>query len=156
MIRSYQLQYHPGGYVVYYKLLRGLNAALPFLTFDIKGTSGGEKPKVGINDGRGHEPKIEIGEYLPSGITTSPQTVRIPLLAFTRAITDWTQLHSISFALEQALGNNQGAICIDNIRFEPDALPLSVDLFDGDNENGVGLHHGVDTAVEPAGTVTTD
>ena len=135
----------PGGYVVYFSLLRGLNiTSYRSLSFDIKGAVGGELAKVGLNDGN-VEPKIEVSEHLPKGITTNWQTVRIPIEAFTEQITDWSQMHSFSLAFEDSIGSGDGSVCIDNVRFEPDALPLALDNFnDQDYQNGVGLNHDTD------------
>jgi hypothetical protein len=60
-------------------------------------------------------------------------------------ITDWSQLHAFSLAFEEGIGSDQGTVCIDDIRFEPDALPIPVDNFnDLDNENGVERRHDTD------------
>jgi len=135
-----------GGYAVYYSLLKKLDVT-PYrsLSLQIKGASGGEKAKIGLNDGHGHEPKLEISEHLPNGITTDWQTVNTPLTAFTRVITDWSQLHSFSLAFEEGIGSGQGTVCIDDIRFKPDALPIPLDNFnDLDCQNGVGQQHDSD------------
>jgi len=135
-----------GGYVVYYSLLRELDVtAYRSLSFRVKGAVGGEKAKIGLRDGHDHEPKLEIGEHLPNGVTTTWQTVRAPLTAFTRVITDWSQMHSFSLAFEEGIGSGQGKLCIDDVRFEPHALPILLDNFnDLDDQNGVGQLHDVD------------
>ncbi len=133
-------------YAVYYSLLKKLDVT-PYrsLSFRIKGLADGEKAKVGLNDGHGHEPKLEVSEHLPNGITTDWQTVNIPLTAFTRVITDWSQMHSFSLAFEEGIGSGQGTVCLDDIRFEPAALPIPLDNFnDLDNQNGVGQLHDTD------------
>ena len=135
-----------GGYAVHYSLLKRLDVT-PYrsLSFRVRGTGGGEKVKVGLNDGHGHEPKLEITEHLTGGITTGWQTVDVPLAAFAGVITDWSQLHSFSLAFEEAIGSRQGTICIDDVRFEPDALPIPLDRFDDlDDWNGVGQRHDTD------------
>ena len=145
-----------GGYAVYYSLLKKLDVT-PYhsLSFRVKGATGGEKAKIGLNDGHGHEPKIEISEYLPNGITTDWQTINIPLTAFTRVITDWSQMHSFSLAFEEGIGSGQGTVCIDDIRFKPDALPISLDNFnDLDYQNGVGQLH--DTDVGSGASIVAD
>ena len=135
-----------GGYAVYYSLLRKLDA-MPYrsLSFRVKGASGGEKAKIGLNDGHGHEPKLEISEHLPRGITIDWQTVDVPLSAFAWTIADWSQMQGFSLAFEEGIGSGQGSVCIDDLRFKPDARHISLDNFDDlDNQNGVGHLHDTD------------
>lgn len=134
------------GWVVYYSLLKRLNAtSYHSISFDIRGLQGGEIAKFGLNDGQGHEVKLEINEYLPNGITTQWQKVTIPIDAFTNVIASTSNLHSLSLAFEDSIGSGQGTVCLDNIRFDSLGAPIHVDNFnDKDSQNGVGLNHAVD------------
>lgn len=134
-------------YLVYFTLLRNLDATTyRSLSFRIKGANGGEKLAIGLNDGQGHEPKIAISEHLPAGVTTSWQTVMLPLDAFTNEIANWDALHSLSIAFEERINSGTGTVWIDDIRFEPAADPLSLDNYnDRDTFNGIGLNHSHDT-----------
>jgi len=103
----------------------------------VRGEHGGEKVKLGVNDGLDHEPKIELGEYLLDGITTDWQTVRIPLAAFTE-VADWSQMHSFTFAFEERIGSGNGTIYIDDVQFGPKGVPVMVHNFnDMTDPNGV-------------------
>lgn len=114
------------------------------IVFRVKGASGGEKVRIGLNDGAGHEPKIEISEYLPNGITTNWQTVGIPLIAFT-SIADWSAMESFTLVAEESISSGSGTIYVDNLNFEPDGWIIQLDNFnDLNNQNGVGLLHDTD------------
>jgi hypothetical protein len=107
----------------------------------VKGDVGREKVKIGLNDGVGHEPKIELCEYLPNGITTDWQMVKIPLDAFA-SITDRSAIKSFTLIAEERIGSGSGTVHVDDVRFEPDALSIVVDNFnDTTTFNGVGGYH---------------
>ena len=114
------------------------------VVFQVKGNHGGEKLRISLNDGFGHEPKIELSEYLPNGITTGRQEIRIPLVAFI-SIVDWSAMKSFNLLAEESIGSGSGAITVDEISFKPDAWPIQLDNFnDLDNQNGLGLLHDTD------------
>jgi hypothetical protein len=114
------------------------------IVFRVKGASGGEQVRIGLNDGAGHEPKIEISEYLPRGITTNWQTVGIPLIAFT-SVTDWSAMESFTLAAEESINSGSGTIYFDDLNFEPDGWIIQLDNFnDLDNQNGLGQRHDTD------------
>jgi hypothetical protein len=109
------------------------------LSFLIKGAAGNEKVKVAVGDTLDNEPKIVIGEYLPEGITTSWQIVRIPLCAFS-SVTDWSCMDRFVVGFENNIESDLGTVYLDNIKFELiPVVPLVLDNFnDMTGENGLG------------------
>jgi RHS repeat-associated protein len=143
---SLQLYYNVsaiGGYAGYVTLLNEFDLR-PYnsVTFLIKGASGGEKAKIGLVDSSNNEHKILVSEYLPEGITTQWQEVRVPFAVFTRVV-DWSSMSKLVISFENVLGDDEGTVYIDDIRFEqsPDT-PIVVDNFnDMTGENGLaGLY----------------
>ena len=147
------LVHHDGGYVQldydvsatnsyagYYSLLKHANLTqYNAVTFNIKGSAGGEQVKVGLRDDSLKETKIGIGEYLPEGVTTSWQKVTIPLAAFTK-VTDWSSMDNFNANFENGIDSGAGTICMDDIKFEHTPfIPVVVDNFnDRTGENGLG------------------
>lgn len=114
------------------------------LVFRVRGGNGGEKLRTSLRDGLGHEPKIELSEYLPRGVTTSWQTVRIPLAAFT-SVTDWSAMDSFNLLAEESINSGSGTVYVDDVNFRPEVWPIRLDNFnDLDDQNGVGLLHDID------------
>jgi NADH dehydrogenase [ubiquinone] 1 alpha subcomplex assembly factor 1 len=114
------------------------------VVFPVRGANGGEKLRTSLNDGHGHEPKIELSEYLPNGVTADWQTVRIPLPAFA-SITDWSAMNSFNLLAEESIQSGSGTLYVDDLSFRPDAWPIRLDNYnDLDDQNGVGLLHDTD------------
>jgi hypothetical protein len=53
-----------------------------FVEFRVRGAKGGEMLAFGLKDDRWFEHKLPVADYLPGGITTEWQTVRMPLKDF--------------------------------------------------------------------------
>lgn len=105
----------------------------------VKGANGGEVAKIGLRDSSGNEPKIVLSEYLPQGITTSWQKVRIPLAVFTR-VANGSSMERFVIAFENRVSSGVGTIYLDDIKFEQiHIIPIMVDNFnDMTGENGLG------------------
>jgi RHS repeat-associated protein len=130
-------------YAGYMTLLNELDLT-PYnsVTFLVKGENGGEKAKIGLVDSTNNEHKILISEYLPEGITTQWQKVRIPFAAFTQVV-NWSTMAKLDISFENLLGSGIGTIYVDDLRFEQiPAVPIVVDNFnDMTGENGLsGLY----------------
>ena len=109
------------------------------ISFLIKGANGEEIAKIGLMDSSGNEPKIVLSEYLPQGVTTSWQKVRIPLAVFTR-VANWSSMGRFVIAFENRVSSGVGTIYLDDIKFEQiHIIPIIMDNFnDMTDENGLG------------------
>jgi hypothetical protein len=128
-----------GEYAGYYSELEQADLG-PYnsIVFRVRGGSGWERVKIGLNDGLGHEPKIELSEYLPNGVTTSWQIARMPLVAFTQ-IDDWSQMDRLTLTFEDQIESGSGTLYVDDIRFEYAFAPIMVHNFDDSTDpNGLG------------------
>ncbi len=85
------------------------------LIISIKGNTGGEKVLVGLRDSVGNEPKVNLNDYLPGGISTSWQKVAIPLMAF-KGIVGWSSIERFTLAFENKIGSGAGAIEVDDVK----------------------------------------
>jgi hypothetical protein len=128
-----------GSYVISYTLpsgewalwetyLLGLDVSdYAFLSFYIKGASGGEKANLYLADGSEQVAYVDVEAYVP--IATDWTSVRIPLQAFEGlALTDLTKIKFI-FEWEPMTGT----IFLDDLRFIADTL--LIDSFCDDDEN---------------------
>jgi hypothetical protein len=106
----------PGlGYAVWHTGLRGLDCSVcDTLSFRIRGEQGGERPNVYLDDGN-HRWGVDIEQY--TAVTTSWQTVTIPLADIAEYGVDLTHLEQIQFAFEWE--KMSGTIFLDDIRFGP-------------------------------------
>lgn len=110
------------------------------LTFDIRGEKGGEQVAIEFRDcgltGERQIPKVKVGDYLPSGITTTRQNVSIPLWAFGPEI-DWNCIENLNVLVSSHpwFNSRQGTVYIDNITVSPtaDLPPLMIDNFNDCN-----------------------
>jgi RHS repeat-associated protein len=109
------------------------------ISFIVKGANGGEIVKIGVKDSSGNEHRIVLSEYLPHGITTSWQEVKIPLAAFT-SIINWSNMEKLVITFEEHVGSSAGTIYLDDFKFEHEPIvPIVVDNFnDMTGENGLG------------------
>ena len=78
--------YKDGGWCGYYNLLAGIDVSgLNTLSFWVKGEKGGEQFDIGLSDQRMQELEIDavyagsVNSFLPKGVTTEWQEVKIPL-----------------------------------------------------------------------------
>ncbi len=107
-----------GGYVV----IVGNLSQYATLTFWIKGAKGGETFELGMNDtiSNKREDAVVIGaieRYLPGGVTTQWQQVKVPLEDFFGA--DLSRVYTIVFNFN---GDGEGAFWIDGISFDTRSL----------------------------------
>ena len=86
-------------------------SACGVLSFRIRGGKGGEKPNVYLDDGN-HRWGVDIEKY--AAVTTTWQTVTIPLADLAEYGVDLTHLEQIQFAFEWE--QMSGAIELDDIR----------------------------------------
>jgi len=110
------------------------------LRFLVRGARGGERVKVGVHEEPGREHKVSLGEYLPRGVTTSWQTVTVPLAAF-GTIVDWSRVDRLIVAFENGFGSDRGTLFLDDLRFEhlSFSVPVVIDNYnEPTGENGVG------------------
>jgi RHS repeat-associated protein len=109
------------------------------ISFIVKGANGGEIVKIGVKDSSGNEHRIVLSEYLPHGINTSWQEVKIPLAAFTN-IDNWSNMEKLVITFEEHVGSGAGTIYLDDFKFEHEPIvPIVVDNFnDMTGENGFG------------------
>jgi hypothetical protein len=151
---SYDVQ--PGDVGVgYWTKLRYTNllSQKDYLLFDIRGKQGAEEILVEVKDcglsGDAYNPRIKVSDYIKGGITTSWNTVAIPLAAFVDeqyphdAGIDWTCIDQLTFTIsgQAPLNGGQGTVYIDNIKLAPPEdhpVPVLVDhLQDCDDWNGL-------------------
>jgi len=164
----------PGGYVISYTVpsgtwgiwetdLVGLDVSdYAFLSFYVRGASGGEKVNLYLTDGGDRKPPADVEAYAPGGaIRTGWSLVRVPLRAFQGV--DLTDLAKIQFVFEWE--PMTGTIFLDDLRFI--ASSLLVDDFCDDDENNslndivsnftsASPYTGVVTRSMPAGTLRLD
>lgn len=119
------------------------------LSFWIKGAKGGETFEIGLNDtiSNKREDAVIVGSvyrYLPGGVTTEWQQVKIPLEDFFGA--DLTRAYSLVFNFNES---GEGVLWVDDIAFHEEALVfredkraeqgyLLLDDFDHSNVNLLG------------------
>ena len=121
----------------------------------VRGDVGGEQLLVGLKDSTGLEPKINIGDVLPGGVTTEWRWVQIPLAAFPANL-DRSRLTSLSLSFaqnQQRAGQGSGQVRVKEIRFTGLVAPLVLDTFDDGNDltNGLALDHWTSA---PGGSLT--
>jgi hypothetical protein len=127
----------------------------------IKGADGNEAVLAGLKDGNGNESKVEVGDYLRRGTTTTWQEVMIPLTAFS-GIEDWQTMQNLSLSFENRIGSERGTVFVDDIQFGKKLGSMVIDNFD--NQGGKNLlggeirvfYHGnctIDAAYDSLNTV---
>jgi len=89
----------------WYTTLKNYDARVhPYISFWIKGASGGEKVYAGLKDNvTSTEYKVSVSAYLPSGINTSWQEVIIPLSHFSGV--DLSKLSNFSLSFNDSYGS---------------------------------------------------
>lgn len=109
-----------GGWCGWYTLLNGIDVSRHnALTFWVKGEAGGERFDVGMADERMQELEIDavyvgsIKAFLPEGVTTEWQQVKIPLQGFKSEL-DLTRMGSLVFWFRY---EGAGAIQVDDVAF---------------------------------------
>ena len=107
-----------GAYIILMSDLSGYKT----ITFLIKGTKGGETFEIGMNDviSNKREDAVYVGainRYLPDGITTSWQLVKIPISDFYGP--DLSKTYSLIFYFNQM---GSGEFWIDELRFSKEDL----------------------------------
>lgn len=124
--RILKIKYHKsaagwcGAYVQFKRGSRYVNAsAYAVLAFDLRGSQGGERFTLALSDyywdlADDSQNLAEIETYLPEGVSTTWQTVRIPLDSLPAGL-DRTRLASLVFKFTTA---SEGQIEVDNIRLE--------------------------------------
>ncbi len=112
-----------GGWCGWYTLLNGINVAdYNALTFWIKGEKGGERFDVGLADERMQRLGIDavyvgtIKAFLPSGVTTEWQQVKVPLMNLKSEL-DLSQMGSLVFWFRY---EGSGNIYVDDVQFTSD------------------------------------
>lgn len=110
------------GFCGSYIIILGDISSYKTMTFWIKGRSGGETFEIGMNDviSNKREDAVYVGSinrYLPDGITTSWQLVKIPLSDFYGP--DLSRVYSIVFHFNQ---EGEGVFWIDELRFYKEDL----------------------------------
>ena len=101
----------------YYTLLKSADLT-PYhvLSFQVKGVHGGEQLSLAMTDQMGNTQKFDLSQMLTRGITTSWQTVKLPLKTLTPRL-DLTKMESMAFVIEKGLGSSIGAVYIDELKF---------------------------------------
>jgi len=133
----------PGSYVISYTLPAAGNWALwetyllgldvsdyAFLSFYIKGASGGEEVNLYLADGSERSAYVDVEDYAP--IATGWTPVRVPLQAFKGV--GLTNLTKIKFTFEWSAMS--GTIYLDGLRFVADRLLID-DFCDSDDNNSL-------------------
>jgi hypothetical protein len=82
------------------------------LSFLIRGSEGGEKPNIYLDDGN-HRWGVDIEKYTP--VTKSWQRVTIPLADFAQYGVDLSHLYQLQFVFEWE--KMSGTVYVDDIRF---------------------------------------
>jgi len=105
-----------------YVIIMGDLSKYSTITFMIKGKTGGEAFEIGMNDviSNKREDAVIVGSiyrYLPGGITTEWQEVKIPLTDFYGS--DLTRVYSIVFQYNEM---GRGEFWIDDIKFHTEYL----------------------------------
>lgn len=125
-----RIEYHKlGGWCGWYTLLNGVNVA-PYnaLTFWVRGEQGGERFDIGLADERMQQMEIDavyvgtIKAFLPQGVTTDWQLVRVPLASL-RSEMDLSRMGSLVLWFRY---EGSGAIQVDDMQFvsDPDVTRL--------------------------------
>jgi len=109
------------------------------ITFWIKGADGGEVVLIGLRGGDDKEYKVEVGNYLQTGITATWQQVKMPLAAFS-GIEDWQMMQNLSLSFENRIDSGQGTIFVDDMQFERKLGSIVIDNFD--NQQGINVFGG--------------
>ncbi|MBI1953369.1 MAG: hypothetical protein HYS41_04515 [Candidatus Omnitrophica bacterium] len=105
-----------------YLIVLGDLSRFAALSFWVKGARGGETFEIGMNDtiSNKREDAVFIGSihrYLPGGITTDWQEVRVPLEDFFGV--DLSRVYSLVFNFNE---EGEGAFWIDGLRFDTEPL----------------------------------
>ena len=103
-----------GGFYLALTAAKDISAFTNF-TFYVKGSVGGEKFKVGLSDGT--DVKLNVPNYLTSGVTTSWQKVTIPLSDFA-GLNKAAVTKPLIVAFEDAYTGSSVTVYIDCIGFE--------------------------------------
>jgi hypothetical protein len=107
-----------------------------YVSFWVKGDSGGEGFKVGLKDGGGKESKRRIEDYLPGGVTTEWQKVVVPFTPFDNLT--WTSMTDFNITVEDPYDNTSSAIYVDNVVFGRNTGRVWVDDYcDGADNNAL-------------------
>ncbi len=112
-----------GGWCGWYTLLNGIDVSgCNALTFWVKGEHGGERFDIGLSDDRMQEMEVDsiylgaVNTYLPDGVTTEWQKVRVPL----EAIRSEINLKKMGCLVFWFRYESHSAIQIDDIGFDND------------------------------------
>ncbi|MBV9463234.1 MAG: hypothetical protein JO317_03300, partial [Verrucomicrobiae bacterium] len=85
--------------------------------FEVRGSHGGEMLSFGLKDDRWFEDMEPVAKYLPKGITTEWQKVRIPLADFTR-VRQWYSLDNWTLSASNGgEGEKSGKVFVRHLRF---------------------------------------
>ena len=119
--KSLRIEYSKqGGWCGWYTLLNGVDVSKHnALTFWVKGEQGGERFDIGFADDRMQDLQIDavyagpISAFLPDGVTTEWQLVKVPLAGL-RSDIDVKRMGSLIFWFRY---EGKGAIQVDDVKF---------------------------------------